>query len=443
MLRPALSVVLAGLLCRTAQGKLATGERSASVASRRPTGGDTSASSATPSAPGSTRCACGARRTHLVPARPRGWTCSSSSTRSGARRRRCLPARGRPRAAARSARGPAQSLASGARGPRARSCSRCARTYGTSLCRAARRSESRTSSSRSECARLIAPSWEPRCGSCPSCMLLLGAVTVFSAGLGRSCAAARAAAGGVHPVIRALVAAVALQWAALLCEVLHLCSYQGNGFGAPVADALSGVLDMLSQVVIATLLVAIAHGYCLTCARARELPGLLPMSAVVAAAHVALVLLDKLWGEASHEHHETGGALGVAMVAMRLALFARFSAGIRALVGRVSPQLQRFARLFGVAGAAYLLSHPVLFLLAQAVAPYLRHPLLQVGLQGAQAVCSLGLAALLLSGSGCFYRASTLSGPALPAPGAAAGACSQRAPAGASGLVPLRRRGGA
>jgi len=232
---------------------------------------------------------------------------------------------------------------------------------------------------------------------------VLGAMTVFAAGLGRSCAAARASGGGVHSVIRALVAAVALQWAALLCEVLHLWSYRSNGFGAPVADALSGMLDMLSQVVIATVLVAIAHGYCLTCARARELPGLLPMSAVVAAAHVALVLLDKLWGEASHEHHETGGALGVAMVAMRLALFAWFAAGLRALVGRVGPQLQCFVRLFGAAGAAYLLSHPVLLLLVQVAAPYLRHPLLQIGLLGAQAASSLGLAALLLSGSGCFY----------------------------------------
>jgi hypothetical protein len=262
-------------------------------------------------------------------------------------------------------------------------------------------------------------------------------LTAFLACFGQRCRLTARSTGVLHPVICALAAAVALQWAALLLEVLHLWAYSGNGAGSPVADALSGALDMLSQVVTVTLLIAIARGYSLACAKSCELSGLQQVALAVALLHVFLVLLDKLGGEASHEHHENGGALGLVLLAARLLLFAIFTKEASELHASAGLRLQAFLRRFQVAGSAYLLAYPVLFLAVQAFAPYLRHPLLQVGLLAAQACSAFWLAGLFLS-KGSYYEVSSMSSSLLPGCGGSHGA-SQGAPTACAALS-LRRR---
>merc|ERR1719382_636614 len=238
-------------------------------------------------------------------------------------------------------------------------------------------------------------------------------LTAFMGYFGQRCHQAARSMGVLHPVIRALAAAAALQWAALLLEVLHLWLYQANGTGAPVVDALSGAMDMLSQVVTVTLLIAIARGYSLACAKTCEPSGLQHVALAVAVLHVALVFLDKWGGEASYEHHENGGALGLILLAARLLLFAWFTKEASELQAGAGLKLQAFLWRFRAAGSAYLLAYPGLFLAVQVFAPYLRHPLLQVGLLAAQAASAFWLAGLFLS-KGAYYEVSSLSGSLLP-----------------------------
>jgi len=219
--------------------------------------------------------------------------------------------------------------------------------------------------------------------------------------------------------------------------VIHLWLYRANGTGAPFVDAFSSTLDMLSQVVTVTLLLGIARGYSLACARTCEPSGLQHMALAVAVLHVALVILDKWGGEASYEHHENGGALGLVLLVARLFLFAWFTKDINELQASAGLKLQAFLQRFQVAGSAYLLAYPGLLLAVQAFAPYLRHPLLQVGLLAAQTASAFWLAGLFLS-KGSYYDVSCLSGSLLPVGachGASAGAPQQAGPA-----WPLRRR---
>merc|ERR1719382_1884890 len=238
-------------------------------------------------------------------------------------------------------------------------------------------------------------------------------LTAFMGYFGQRCHQAARSMGVLHPVIRALAAAAALQWAALLLEVLHLWAYSGNGVGSPVADALSGAMDMLSQLVTVTLLIAIARGYSLACTKTCESSGLQRMSLAVAVLHVALVFLDKWGGEASYEHHENGGALGLVLLVARLFLFAWFTKEISELQASAGLKLQAFLQRFQVAASAYLLAYPGLLLAVQVFAPYLRHPLLQVGLLAAQTACAFWLAGLFLS-KGSYYEVSCLSSSLLP-----------------------------
>ncbi|CAK0826478.1 unnamed protein product [Prorocentrum cordatum] len=268
----------------------------------------------------------------------------------------------------------------------------------------------------------------------------LACLTAFLGCFVRRCRLAAMSTGPLHPVLCALAAAVALQWAALLLEVLHLWAYSSNGVGSPAADALAGALDMLSQVVTVTLLIAIARGYSLaSAAEACELSSMRRVALAVAFLHVVLVLLDKLDGEASHEHHENGGALGLILLAARLLLFAAFARESGELQARAGLRLQSFLRRFRAAGSAYLLAYPALLLAVQAFAPYLRHPLLMVGLLGAQASAASWLAGLFLS-KGAYYEVSSMSSSLLPGCGGAHG-LSLGAPA-ACAASSLRRRGG-
>ncbi|CAK0854601.1 unnamed protein product [Prorocentrum cordatum] len=162
------------------------------------------------------------------------------------------------------------------------------------------------------------------------------------------------------------------------------------------------------------------------------------MALAVAVLHVALVLLDKWGGEAAHEHHENGGALGLALLGARLLLFAWFTKEISDLQAGAGLQLQAFLRRFQVAASAYLLAYPALLLVVQAFAPYLRHPLLQVGLLAAQTACALWLAGLFLS-KGRYYELSDMSSSVLPGSGGRAAAADPPPVAGQGSS--LRRRG--
>merc|ERR1712232_20710 len=92
-------------------------------------------------------------------------------------------------------------------------------------------------------------------------MLALFCLAAFLARFALRCRVLRRGAGQLHAVIWVLAAGTGLQWAGHCLHVLHLAAYSANGVGAPGVDLLAEVFFMLSQVVSATLFIAIAQGY--------------------------------------------------------------------------------------------------------------------------------------------------------------------------------------
>merc|ERR1719282_1090000 len=120
--------------------------------------------------------------------------------------------------------------------------------------------------------------------------------TAFLTRFGMKCRHVQQSAGELHPVIHALGGATTLQWAALAFHAVHLWAYVKNGFGIDALDLLAEILFMMSQVVVATLLIAIAQGYTLKHSKTDELTFFKPIVAVVAVLHVVLVGFGKLQG---------------------------------------------------------------------------------------------------------------------------------------------------
>jgi len=244
-------------------------------------------------------------------------------------------------------------------------------------------------------------------------LALLG-LSAFLVRTARRCSDVQQSAGGLHPVVWALAAAVVLRYASHVSNLVHLLKYRSDGVGLHSFDALAEVLFMMSQVVHATLLIAIAKGYTLLPTKDCE-PELMRFALIATmAAHTALVCFGKLQeGTAPDRHHENDGAAGWTIVAIRIVLFAWFVLAVRSTQERAGYMLKDFLQRFRLAGSLYFLAYPLVFLIAQCFAPYLRHPIMVVGLLIAQAGADLWLADLFLA-RGAYFKVSALNVSLLP-----------------------------
>jgi len=129
--------------------------------------------------------------------------------------------------------------------------------------------------------------------------------------------------------------------------------------------------------------------------------------------HTVLVYIGRQQGEGADRYHQNEGAVGWALLLVRLLLFALFMSGIWDLRQRGGFRLHSFTRSFQLAGCTYFLAYPVIFMLAKAFAPYLRHTILQLGLLVMQGIAASWLSDLLL-GRGAFFEVSVLSASLLP-----------------------------
>merc|ERR1711997_937658 len=79
-------------------------------------------------------------------------------------------------------------------------------------------------------------------------------------------------------------------------------------------------------------------------------------------------------------------------------------------------KLCAFLQRFQFAGTLYFLSYPAIFILVQVFAPYLRHPIMHVGLLTMQTASAFWLANLFLF-RGTYFEVSSLGSSLLPGGG--------------------------
>lgn len=227
------------------------------------------------------------------------------------------------------------------------------------------------------------------------------------------CQAFWRSAGSVHVVIWILTGAMVLQYVGQVLHIAHLCIYSHDGVGLQTFDLLAEVLFMMSQVIQATLLIVIALGYTVIHSTMDELELVKPILFAVSVVHAVLVGISKLHDGTSVKYHENNGVVGWLLLAIRLVLYTWFLVATQASQQKGGFQLQSFLHQFQIAGSLYFLAYPFIFLVVQACAPYLQHPIMQTGLLAMQTACNSWLAGLLLS-RGAYFKTSVLSLPLLP-----------------------------
>lgn len=220
-------------------------------------------------------------------------------------------------------------------------------------------------------------------------------------------------AWAVHPVVWILTGTMLLQYAAQVLHTTHLCKYKYDGSGSPTLDFLSEVCSVVSQVIQTTLLIAIALGYTLLHSKECELQRMRHVGLLASLVHTFLVGFGKYGVDSEAKFHENEGVVGWTLLVLRCLLYLWFLAAARASRQRVGLQAQSFLKQFQIAGSLYFLAYPAIFALTQVLAPYIRHPVMHIGLLAMQTTSHLWLASLFLS-RGVYFKVSNLSSPMLP-----------------------------
>jgi len=196
-------------------------------------------------------------------------------------------------------------------------------------------------------------------------------------------------------------------------HTVHLWWYQADGIGSKSVDMLSEILFMLSQVVQTTLLIAISMGYTLLPSREGRMVVVKWIALLSLVIHAALVSFGKLQDESACKYHENEGAVGWVLMSVRLLLLSWFVLASQESQKEGGLRLHGFLQRFRLAGTVYFLAYPLLFVVVQAFAPYLQHPIMQIGLFSMQTASYVWLAELFLS-RGTYFKVSALSTSLLP-----------------------------
>merc|ERR1712110_396084 len=104
---------------------------------------------------------------------------------------------------------------------------------------------------------------------------------------------------------------------------------------------------------------------------------------------------------------EHEGVVGWVLLAVRLLLYTWFLVGTQTLRHEGGSRLCAFLQRFQFVGTLYFLAYPAMFVFVQAFAPYLRHPIMYVGLLTMQTASIFWLANLFLS-RGTYFKLSSL-----------------------------------
>lgn len=218
--------------------------------------------------------------------------------------------------------------------------------------------------------------------------------------------------GGLHPVVFVLAIAIVIHFAAQVCYSGHLLVYQDDGVGLKNVVVVSECLWVISQFVLAVLLLSISCGYTLT---DDQMPKGLQEVVVLtfAATDIAFAVGGVLTVDEWDRHSAHDGSRGFVSSATRLVMCWRFWDNCGRTLSRTSFLVGSFLRQFQFSGAFYFLSYPSMLFVSRGVASYWSSAVLDFGNSLTQLSSFLWLSSLFLS-KGRYFMVSSLGDTPLP-----------------------------
>ncbi|EZG69532.1 putative transmembrane protein, partial [Gregarina niphandrodes] len=203
--------------------------------------------------------------------------------------------------------------------------------------------------------------------------------------------------------------------AASVLNILNLVKVNSTGSTFPLLEGLADAAHTLAHIAVSSCLILVALGVTLNAP--QRLPGavLKLLAALIAAAHIVVVLVDKYTSDSRYKYYGSEGPVGWVLVGFRLALWAIFLLCWQQTRAdpRTPSSTERFLRRIVLPASAYFLTFPAIIALTPLVRPYLRHAFIYHSTFLVQTVAIIWLSELFLS-KGEYFQVSQMSQSFLP-----------------------------
>lgn len=191
--------------------------------------------------------------------------------------------------------------------------------------------------------------------------------------------------------IMLLLIAVTLEFLSVFFQWLHLLAYSFDGEGMTSCYAISVMAEVASEFILSLLLILLSWGWTITYLEFQEIDLLVPLVILLLVIHLIVAGLTQICNDAYHKYHDFEGIQGLLLVIARIGMFGYFLYGMKDTYQKCRTKAKSFIQHFSYYASAYLISFPLLVVVSQLCAHYVRHKVISIGTIAAQslAMCVL------------------------------------------------------
>ncbi|OMJ87697.1 hypothetical protein SteCoe_10541 [Stentor coeruleus] len=207
--------------------------------------------------------------------------------------------------------------------------------------------------------------------------------------------------------------AIACEFIAILCEVVHLWIYSSNGKGLGALDVFYQIFDSLSSISITILLIIISTGWTIKYKDFPDFELLLPICFLVVVLNIMIIGLGRITQDASNKNSDFECVPGYILIVIRILMWIWFIFNSKDLYVKASCQLENFLNRFVFVSSMYFVALPIVIIASWFLEPYRRNAFVVVGVNTVQVIVFFYLTHLF-SEKSAFYKVSTISESVLP-----------------------------
>ena len=175
-----------------------------------------------------------------------------------------------------------------------------------------------------------------------------------------------------------LLISVSLECVSLLMEYIHIHTYSDDGKGLVFCSILHIVMQVLSQLVIAIMLIMFAWGWTINYYRI-DIEMFLPFTLLLLIANVVAASLTCVRYDVQDKYHAYEGVQGLVLGLIRIAMVVYFVCGALDTYAKAKIKAKHFLRIFFLFSLIYILAFPVFLIISNFVPTYERFKIVNLG----------------------------------------------------------------
>jgi len=210
-----------------------------------------------------------------------------------------------------------------------------------------------------------------------------------------------------------LLIAVGCEFISILSIMINLWVYSYDGEGIKFLHVVGIIAEVASQFFLSILLILISWGWTITYLEFGDIEIYIPLLILLLVMHLLVAGLTQLTSDEYSKYYDYEGVQGLVLVISRLGMFAYFLYGMKDTYAKCRTKARVFLKPFAIYAGTYLVSFPVLVMICQICAHYVRHKVMTIGSIAVQSIAMCILLRLFI-GKTSYTQVSKHGGTILP-----------------------------